>query len=63
LEELEVYRFVFTKLTGWNLKIESTSPAALGAKWDEKMEPAFIANIVRYRRYKFDSVWDLSRVM
>lgn len=43
--------------------LESTAPLALGAKWDEKMEPAFIANIGRYRRYKFDSVRDLLRVM
>ncbi|KAK9284681.1 hypothetical protein L1049_023857 [Liquidambar formosana] len=43
--------------------LESIAPMALGAKWDEKMEPAFIANIGRYRRYKFDSVRDLLRVM
>jgi len=42
--------------------LESTAPLALGSKWDEKTEPAFIANIGRYRRYKFDSV-DLLRVM
>uniref|UniRef100_A0A5B6Z6V5 non-specific serine/threonine protein kinase n=1 Tax=Davidia involucrata TaxID=16924 RepID=A0A5B6Z6V5_DAVIN len=43
--------------------LESVAPVALGAKWDEKMEPAFINNIGRYRRYKFDSVRDLLRVM
>jgi serine/threonine-protein kinase/endoribonuclease IRE1 len=43
--------------------LESTAPVALGGKWDEKMEPAFLANIGRYRRYKFDSVRDLLRVM
>lgn len=43
--------------------LESTAPVALGAKWDEKMEPAFITNIGRYRRYKFDSVRDLLRVL
>nr|XP_023889873.1 serine/threonine-protein kinase/endoribonuclease IRE1a isoform X1 [Quercus suber]XP_023889874.1 serine/threonine-protein kinase/endoribonuclease IRE1a isoform X2 [Quercus suber]POE64243.1 serine/threonine-protein kinase/endoribonuclease ire1a [Quercus suber] len=43
--------------------LESTGPVALGGKWDEKMEPAFINNIGRYRRYKFDSVRDLLRVM
>lgn len=43
--------------------LESVAPVALGAKWDEKMEPAFITNIGRYRRYKYDSVRDLLRVM
>ncbi|CAK9156292.1 unnamed protein product [Ilex paraguariensis] len=43
--------------------LESIVPIALGGKWDEKMEPAFINNIGRYRRYKFDSVRDLLRVM
>ncbi|OMO83388.1 hypothetical protein COLO4_22561 [Corchorus olitorius] len=43
--------------------LESTAPVALGGKWNEKMEPTFIANIGYYRRYKFDSVRDLLRVM
>ncbi|KAK7309420.1 hypothetical protein RJT34_06130 [Clitoria ternatea] len=43
--------------------LESTAPVALGAKWNEKMETAFITNIGHYRRYKFDSVRDLLRVM
>ncbi|KAJ4839031.1 hypothetical protein Tsubulata_018928 [Turnera subulata] len=43
--------------------LESTAGTALGGKWDEKMEPTFINNIGRYRRYKFDSVRDLLRVM
>uniref|UniRef100_A0A5B6Z6E9 non-specific serine/threonine protein kinase n=1 Tax=Davidia involucrata TaxID=16924 RepID=A0A5B6Z6E9_DAVIN len=43
--------------------LESIAPMALGAKWDEKMEPAFINNIGHYRRYKYDSVRDLLRVM
>ncbi|KAL5063565.1 hypothetical protein RYX36_025302 [Vicia faba] len=43
--------------------LESTATTAIGGKWDEKMEPAFIANIGRYRRYKFNSVRDLLRVM
>ncbi|GAU50997.1 hypothetical protein TSUD_186260, partial [Trifolium subterraneum] len=43
--------------------LESIATAALGGKWDENMEPAFIANISRYRRYKFNSVRDLLRVM
>lgn len=43
--------------------LESIAPLALGGKWDERMEPAFIANIGHYRRYKFNSVRDLLRVM
>lgn len=43
--------------------LESSAPVALGAKWDEKMEPNFINNIGRYRRYKYDSVRDLLRVL
>ncbi|XP_022858429.1 serine/threonine-protein kinase/endoribonuclease IRE1a-like [Olea europaea var. sylvestris] len=43
--------------------LESTASLALGAKWDEKMEPAFLNNIGRYRRYKYDSVRHLLRVM
>lgn len=43
--------------------LESTATVALNGKWDEKMEAAFINNIGRYRRYKFDSVRDLLRVI
>ncbi|XP_054823233.1 serine/threonine-protein kinase/endoribonuclease IRE1a isoform X2 [Prosopis cineraria] len=43
--------------------LEGSAPAALNGNWDEKMEPTFIANIGRYRRYKYDSVRDLLRVM
>lgn len=43
--------------------LESKAPVALGGKWDEKMEPAFINNIGRYRRYKYNSVRDLLRVI
>ncbi|KAM7260337.1 hypothetical protein ACFE04_016078 [Oxalis oulophora] len=44
--------------------LENIAPVALnGGKWDEKMEPAFINNIGRYRRYKYDSVRDLLRVI
>lgn len=43
--------------------LESTAPLALGTKWDEKMEPAFLNNIGCYRRYKYDSVRHLLRVM
>ncbi len=43
--------------------LESIGQVALGGKWDEKMELAFITNIGNYRRYKFDSVRDLLHVM
>lgn len=43
--------------------IESTAPVAIGGKWDEKLEPVFITNIGRYRRYKYDSIRDLLRVI
>ncbi|XP_058090578.1 serine/threonine-protein kinase/endoribonuclease IRE1a-like isoform X2 [Magnolia sinica] len=43
--------------------IENVAPIALGGKWDDKMEAAFITNIGRYRRYKYDSTRDLLRVI
>ncbi|GMY22975.1 serine/threonine-protein kinase/endoribonuclease IRE1a isoform X1 [Fagus crenata] len=43
--------------------LESIGQVVLGGKWDEKMEPAFITNLGHYRRYKFDSVRDLLRVI
>ncbi|KAK1439250.1 hypothetical protein QVD17_05066 [Tagetes erecta] len=43
--------------------LESKGFVALGGRWDEKMEPAFITNIGRYRRYKYNSVRDLLRVI
>lgn len=43
--------------------LEGTASVALGGKWDEKMEPPFLKNIGYYRRYRFDSVRDLLRVM
>ncbi|KAK4858274.1 hypothetical protein QYF36_013707 [Acer negundo] len=43
--------------------LENTASVALGTKWNEKMEPIFITNIGHYRRYRFDSVQDLLRVM
>lgn len=43
--------------------LESTASVALNGKWDEKMEAAFINNIGRYRRYKYDSIRDLLRVI
>ncbi|KAK7360337.1 hypothetical protein VNO77_02323 [Canavalia gladiata] len=43
--------------------LESIAMVALDGKWDERMERAFIADISQYRRYKFNSVRDLLRVM
>lgn len=48
---------------GLSKSLESIAPVALGSKWNEKMEPSFLNNIGRYRRYRFDSVRDLLRVM
>ncbi|KAK0577498.1 hypothetical protein LWI29_033989 [Acer saccharum] len=44
-------------------ELEGIAPLALNGKWDEKMEAAFINNIGRYRRYKYDSIRDLLRVI
>ncbi|KAK7406943.1 hypothetical protein VNO78_08579 [Psophocarpus tetragonolobus] len=43
--------------------LERVAPLSVGSRWDEKLNPEFITNIGRYRRYKFDSVRDLLRVM
>lgn len=43
--------------------LEATAPVALGGKWDDKLENSFLTNITRYRRYKYDSVRDLLRVV
>ncbi|KAL5730892.1 non-specific serine/threonine protein kinase [Ranunculus cassubicifolius] len=43
--------------------LENIAPIALGGNWDEKMETKFIDNIGRYRRYKYNSIRDLLRVM
>lgn len=43
--------------------LENCGKAAFDGKWDEKMETAFINDIGRYRRYKYDSVRDLLRVV
>ncbi|KAL6549154.1 hypothetical protein OROHE_008999 [Orobanche hederae] len=43
--------------------LEIAGRVALGGKWDEKMEKAFLNDIGRFRRYKFDSVRDLLRVV
>lgn len=44
--------------------LEGIAPTALGGgKWNEKMEPAFITDISRHRRYKFNGIRDLLRVI
>lgn len=43
--------------------MENTAPMAIGGKWDEKLDSVFITNIGRYRRYKYDSIRDLLRVI
>lgn len=43
--------------------LESIGGVALDGKWDEKLESAFINDIGRYRRYKYDSVRDLLPVI
>ncbi|KAK4351776.1 hypothetical protein RND71_027294 [Anisodus tanguticus] len=43
--------------------LESVKTVALGGLWNEKMDTAFINDIGRYRRYKYDSVRDLLRVI
>ncbi|XWS20830.1 hypothetical protein CRYUN_Cryun30bG0002800 [Craigia yunnanensis] len=43
--------------------LESIAAVALDGKWDEKLETAFINNIGQYRKYRFDSVRDLLRVI
>ncbi|XP_073293602.1 serine/threonine-protein kinase/endoribonuclease IRE1a [Primulina huaijiensis] len=56
LEDRESNSYLFNAL-------EHIAPLALGSKWNEKMDPSFLNNIGRYRRYKFDSVRDFLRVM
>ncbi|GFP92962.1 serine/threonine-protein kinase/endoribonuclease ire1a [Phtheirospermum japonicum] len=43
--------------------LENTGKDAFGGKWDEKLENTFLTDISRYRRYKFDCVRDLLRVI
>lgn len=43
--------------------LENVAPVALNGNWDEKMEATFIKNIGNYRRYKYDSIRDLLRLI
>ncbi|URE32848.1 ribonuclease 2-5A family protein, partial [Musa troglodytarum] len=43
--------------------LENIAPLAFGGKWDEKLDAAFIADMGRYRKYRFNCVRDLLRVI
>ncbi|XP_073112844.1 serine/threonine-protein kinase/endoribonuclease IRE1-like [Elaeis guineensis] len=43
--------------------IENATSAAFGGKWNEKLDAAFITDMGRYRKYKFDCMRDLLRVI
>uniref|UniRef100_A0A1J3HN48 non-specific serine/threonine protein kinase n=1 Tax=Noccaea caerulescens TaxID=107243 RepID=A0A1J3HN48_NOCCA len=43
--------------------LESTAAVTLNGRWDEKLDSIFLDNIGRYRRYRFDSIRDLLRVI
>lgn len=43
--------------------LEGSRVAAFGGKWGEKLDAALIADMGRYRRYRFDCVRDLLRVI
>lgn len=43
--------------------LESIGPVAFGGKWGEKLDPPFISDMGRYRKYKFDCTRDLLRVI
>jgi serine/threonine-protein kinase/endoribonuclease IRE1 len=43
--------------------MESIAPLAFGGKWNEKLDPALIADLGKYRKYNFESVRDLLRVI
>ncbi|KAK1322026.1 Serine/threonine-protein kinase/endoribonuclease IRE1a [Acorus calamus] len=43
--------------------LENIGPVACGGKWGEKLHAAFISDMGRYRKYKFDCTRDLLRVI
>ncbi|EHA8588292.1 serine/threonine-protein kinase/endoribonuclease IRE1b [Cocos nucifera] len=43
--------------------IENATSVAFGGKWNEKLDAAFITDMGRYRKYKFDCMRDLLRVI
>ncbi|KAI3797162.1 hypothetical protein L1987_32415 [Smallanthus sonchifolius] len=43
--------------------LENIGTVGLGGKWDEKLDNILLSDIGRYRKYKYDSVRDLLRVI
>lgn len=43
--------------------LENIASVAFSGKWDEKLDAAFITDMGRYRKYRFDCVRDLLRVI
>lgn len=43
--------------------LESIGTVALGGKWDEKLDNILLNDVTRYRKYKYDSIRDLLRVI
>ena len=43
--------------------LESIGTVALGGKWDEKLDNILLKDVTRYRKYKYDSIRDLLRVI
>jgi hypothetical protein len=41
--------------------LESIGPVAFGGKWGEKIDPALVTDMGRYRKYNFESIRDLLR--
>ncbi|GJN07487.1 hypothetical protein PR202_ga25323 [Eleusine coracana subsp. coracana] len=41
--------------------LESIGPVAFGGKWGEKLDPALVTDMGRYRKYNFESIRDLLR--
>ncbi|TVU39365.1 hypothetical protein EJB05_12778 [Eragrostis curvula] len=41
--------------------LESVGPVAFGGKWGEKLDPALVTDMGRYRKYNFESIRDLLR--
>nr|CAD1818781.1 unnamed protein product [Ananas comosus var. bracteatus] len=43
--------------------LENVAPSAFGGKWGEKLDAALIADMGRYRKYNFESLRDLLRLI
>lgn len=44
-------------------ELEKIASVAFGGKWGDKLDPLFISDMGRYRKYKFESTRDLLRVI